>query len=56
MVAERRSDAIATSRLGAQQLDGADPASSGESSVSYYRSAGRAAHLGAVRRHDSNAR
>jgi len=27
MVAERRSDAIASSSFGAQQLDGADPAS-----------------------------
>src|SRR3972149_1691793 len=36
--------------LAAQQLDGADPASCGESSLSYYLSAGRAAHLEAVRR------
>ena len=33
-----------------QQLDGADPASCGESSLRYYRRAGRAAHLEAVRR------
>ena len=33
----------------AQQLDGADPASCGKTDLSYYLSAGRAAHLEAVR-------
>jgi len=35
-------------KVAAQQLDGADPASCGESNSRYYRSAGRAAHLEAV--------
>src|SRR4030065_200926 len=34
----------------AKQLDGADPASCGKTNLSYYLSAGRAAHLEAVRR------
>ena len=36
--------------LAAQQLDGADPASCGKTDSRYYLSAGRAAHLEAVRR------